>query len=111
MDGNEPEQFGNTEYEFLFSEILLQNSIHSILIYHGINNLSFSPVQTSALSGAEFTQELINCGHDGRIKEVLQMKKASFEKLLAWEKKNQLLRASKNVSIEEQLVPFLMALS
>jgi hypothetical protein len=73
MDGNENE---NTT-RFLDQDLL---SFEFILDSAAINALSLGskalcprPARTSAFSSAAYTKELLACGHDDRIKEVLRM--------------------------------------
>jgi hypothetical protein len=51
--------------------------------------------------------KLLTSGHDGRMKEVLRMEKATFESLISWASRINLLKSSKNITAEEQLFIFL----
>ncbi len=72
--------------------------------------LHAAPLSTSVFTDAEYTRELLSCGHDGRIK-VLQMKKSTINILLALTSSRNLLKASKNIAYEEQLLMFLIVLT
>ena len=72
-----------------------------------LDRLEKIPYYTSCLSGAEYTSEVIGSMNDRRVHDVLRMPLATFEALVEWVKKNRLLTASQDVSIEEQLAIFL----
>jgi site-specific recombinase XerC len=57
-----------------------------------------------------YTFELLDCGNDRRIKEVLRMTRASFYGIIGWADRRQLLLATRNVTVEEKLAMFLITL-
>jgi hypothetical protein len=63
--------------------------------------------EEGVLPGADFLQELLNCGNNKRIYRVLQMKKETFKKLCLWFRKRKLLYNSRNIAIEQQVAQFL----
>ena len=64
------------------------------------------PMRTSPLSGSEYIQELLCCGHSERIQEVLRMKLEVFD-FLCKELRNCGLHDSQYITVEEQLAMFL----
>jgi hypothetical protein len=72
MDGNEDEDILEfLENEYFTTEDFLYTSILNIVSDFTISNLCSSPSRTSEFSGAEYIQELLSCGHNAQIKEVL----------------------------------------
>jgi hypothetical protein len=67
-------------------------------------------MRTSPLCGAEYTFELLDCGNDRHIKEVLRMSRASFDSTISWAENIELLHATRNIAVEEQLAMFLTSL-
>jgi hypothetical protein len=65
-----------------------------------------NPCRTSPLSGKEYIQELLT-SHPRRISEVLRMPLDTFLSLCTWLKSRDLLKASTNVTIEEQIAIFM----
>ena len=66
----------------------------------------------SALSsGADYLRELLNCGNDKRIYSVLRMKKDTFQRLCLWMRKNNYLRDSREVLIDQQVAIFLWVIN
>jgi hypothetical protein len=65
------------------------------------------PCRTSSLSGAAYVTELLTCGNNRRIKEVLRMRLPTFLKLCNWFKEHGLLSDERYVSVEEQVAIFL----
>ena len=59
--------------------------------------------RTGVLSGSDFVHELLNSGDEKRIYQVLRMKKETFLLLCNWFRQKQLLRDSRNTSIEQQV--------
>jgi hypothetical protein len=108
MDDDDLDDF--IEEELIFTELLLATIAQAIIILYVENNFSSFPLRTSPLSGAAYVFELLDCRNDRRIKEVLRMKKNTFDGLIIWANEKQLLQASRNTSVEEQLTMFLSTL-
>jgi hypothetical protein len=106
MDGNENDNINQViEDDLDFFDVLL-DSIAINAVSFNDKTLCPRPSRTSALSGAEYARELLNCGHDTRIREVLRMKKSTFDALLAWASHKDLIKTSKNIAQEEQFLMF-----
>jgi hypothetical protein len=86
--------------DFIVSEVILDTAIKNATLLSS-SSLCTSPLRTSAFTGAEYTRELLSCGHDGRIKELLRMKKSTFDSLLSWALSRNLLREKKYITHEE----------
>ncbi len=85
MDGNEAYDVDEIlDDEFLSTEDFLQTTILNAISHYSISNLCTLPSRTSSLSGSECAHELLSCGHNARIKEVLRMRKSSFDALVSW---------------------------
>ncbi len=111
MDNDVDEEIDKIiEVEIIFSETLLDTAAINAVSLFG-KNICPSPFWTSPLTGVEYTHELLACGPEGRIKEVLRMKKATFESLIAWAKRKNMVKASKNDACKEQLLMLLMVLN
>ncbi len=108
MDDNDLDN--SIEEEWIFTELLLVTIAQAIIIYYVETNFSSSPMRTSSLSGAAYVFELLDCGNDRHIKEVLRMSKNSFDGLISWADEKQLLLPSRNISVEEQVAMFLSTL-
>jgi hypothetical protein len=66
-----------------------------------------TPCQTSSLSSASYMTELLSCGNNHRIKEVLWMRLSTCHELCNWFKERELLADERHVSVEEQVAIFL----
>ena len=69
------------------------------------------PMRTSALSGRDYINELLTCGNDARVQEVLRMKRRVFHFLCAELTKHGGLLSSRYISVEEQVAMFLSPVS
>jgi hypothetical protein len=59
--------------------------------------------RSTGLPGGDYLRELLNCGNEKRIYEVLRMKRDTFFKLCLWLRKNSTLKDSRHILIEEQV--------
>jgi hypothetical protein len=82
-----------------------QNAIIAITLYYQ-RSLLKNPMRTSIRTGKIFTEEILNA-HPRRALEVLRMPITTFLDLRDWLSQNSTLRASRYVSMEEQLMSFL----
>jgi site-specific recombinase XerC len=67
-------------------------------------------MRTSSLRDSAYTSELLNCGHDRRINEVLLIGEETFDSWVDSMKREDFLHATKPVAIEEQLTMFISTL-
>ncbi len=96
MDGNEFSTLDFEEDEFLVSKNMMLCAIQTAIIHHGINNITFVPMRTSALYGSAPTNKLLCCGYDGQVKEVFHIEIALFEALTVWQNTRGFLRETMN---------------
>jgi hypothetical protein len=70
MDGNELSTLDDQlEEELLLSDILLLSAIQAAILCYSMNSIPSLAIRTSSLTGAEYSEEILNCGHYHRIKE------------------------------------------
>jgi hypothetical protein len=68
--------------------------------------------RSTGQKGGEYLRELLNCGSDKRIYEVLRMRKGTFEALCMWLRKNGGgLKDTRFLRIEEQVGMFIWRLN
>jgi len=61
----------------------------------------------STSSGADYIRQLLSSGNEKRIYSVLRMKRETFKVLCQWMRKNQHLRDSRKIPVEQQVAMFL----
>jgi hypothetical protein len=62
-------------------------------------------------SGADYLRELLNCGNEKRIYNVLRMKPDTFKQLCRWMRINGHLKDSREALIEQQVAMFLWTIN
>jgi len=74
-----------------------------ILVFYYQRSLLRNPIRTSIRTGKIFTEEILNA-HPRRVLEILRMPMTTFLDLRDWMSQNTNLRATRSVSLEEQLM-------
>jgi hypothetical protein len=67
--------------------------------------------RSTGQKGGDYLQELLNCGSDKRIYDVLRMQKGTFQALCTRLRKDRALKDSHYIRIEEQVAMFLWTLN
>jgi hypothetical protein len=67
--------------------------------------------RSTGLPGGDYLRELLNCGNEKRIYEVLRMKRDTFSELYLWLRKKSNLKDSRHILIEEQVAMFLWTIN
>jgi hypothetical protein len=67
--------------------------------------------RSTGQKGGDYLRELLNCGSDKRIYEVLRMQKGTFQALCTRLRKDKGLKDSQHIRIEEQVAMFLWTLN
>lgn len=67
--------------------------------------------RSTGLPGGDYLRELLNCGNEKRIYEVLRMKRDTFSELYLWLRKKSNLKDSRYILIEEQVAMFLWTIN
>jgi len=95
----------------LFGDIDMEDLIPIIAMaaVQGAPKHSNTPTRSGdgVLSGSDYLDELLKCNNEKRIYGVLRMRKETFLQLCMLLRKKGLLKDSRNVMIEQQVVQFL----
>jgi hypothetical protein len=67
--------------------------------------------RSTGQKGGDYLRELLNCGSDKRIYEVLRMQRGTFQALCTRLRKDGGLKDSRHIQIEEQVAMFLWTLN
>jgi hypothetical protein len=67
--------------------------------------------RSTGQKGGDYMRELLNCGNERRIYEVLRMQKSTFEALCTWLRKNSDLKDTRHLRVEEQVGMFLWTIN
>jgi hypothetical protein len=90
----------------LFGDIDITDIV-PIIILGAVQEAVSKVPRSTGLPGADYLDELLNCGNEKRIYSVLRMKKETFRKLCIRLEKDGGLRSTIHVSVNQQVAIFL----